>query len=308
MAISCFLRERAMSAELAIDSPDGVQQTAKVFRASRNDAPVVLCLPAMGAAADYYEPFGEGIARTGVATAVLLDLRGQGRSSASARRGHDFGYREILELDLPAAVAALRGAFPGSALYLAGHSLGGQLGLLYAARNPSTLEGLALIAAGTAHYRAWPRGSRASTWLYLSAIRFAAALLPWYPGTRLGFGGDQPRRLMRDWGRVVQRGRYQPEGSQFDYEGALRTLRVPILSLSVHGDLVAPLGAREQLLAKAPSAPVTRIEVTGVLAHRPWKRHFSWAREPADMVRELSTWISYRSEVFTPRSSGKRAA
>jgi predicted alpha/beta hydrolase len=297
-----------MTAELAIDSPDGVRHTAKVFRARPNDAPVVLCLPAMGAAADYYEPFGKRIASMGVATAVLLDLRGQGRSGASARRGDDFGYREILELDLPAAVAALRGTFPGRALYLAGHSLGGQLGLLYAARNPSTLKGLALIAAGTAHYRAWPRGSRASTWLYLSVIRLAAALLPWYPGTRLGFGGDQPRRLMRDWGRVVQHGRYQPEGSRFDYESALRTLCVPILSLSVQGDPVAPLGAREQLLAKAPSAPVTRIEVAGVLAHRPWKRHFSWAREPAEMVCEFSAWIRYRSEVFAPRSTGERAA
>ena len=289
-----------MTAELAIDSPDGVRHTAKVFQAHRDDAPVVLCLPAMGVAADYYEPFGEGIARMGAGTAVLLDLRGQGRSSASARRGDDFGYREILELDLPAAFAALRGAFPGRALYLAGHSLGGQLGLLYAARNPSTLEGLALIAAGTAHYRAWPSGSLASTWLYLSAIRFAAALLPWYPGARLGFGGDQPRRLMRDWGRVVQHGRYQPEGSQFDYESALRTLCVPILSLSVHGDPVAPLGAREQLLAKAPSVPVTRIAVTGVVAHGPWKRHFSWAREPAEIVREFGAWIRYRSEVFNP--------
>jgi len=50
-------------------------------------------------------------------------------------------------------------------------------------------------------------------------------------------------------------------------ESALRTLCVPILSLSVHGDPVAPLGAREQLLAKAPSVPVTRIAVTGVVAH-----------------------------------------
>ena len=96
-----------MIAEIAIDSPDGVRHTAKVFQAHRDDAPVVLCLPAMGVAADYYEPFGEGIARMGAGTAVLLDLRRQGRSSASARRGDDFGYCEILELDLPAAVEVL---------------------------------------------------------------------------------------------------------------------------------------------------------------------------------------------------------
>jgi predicted alpha/beta hydrolase len=297
-----------VSAELSIVSPDGVRHTAQVFLPERLDAPVVLCLPAMGAAADYYQPLAEGIARAGAGVAALLDVRGQGRSSAAARRGDDFGYREILELDLPSATTALRRVFPGRPLYLAGHSLGGQLGLLFAARHPGALDGLILIAAGTTHYRAWPGYKRALTWLYLSAIRAAAATLPWYPGTRLGFGGDQPRRLMRDWGRVVQRGSYRPEGSAFDYEAAARELSLPILALGVREDPVAPPEAREALLAKAPRAPVTRVEVPGVLAHRPWKRHFSWAREPADVVRELGAWLGLRAEASSPRSTGRRAA
>lgn len=283
-----------MTEELSITSPDGVEHKARLFLPERRDAPVVLCLPAMGAAADYYQPFGESIAGTGAAVAVLLDLRGQGSSSATARRGDDFGYREILELDLPSAVGVLRRIFPGRRIYLAGHSLGGQLGLFFAARHPWALDGLVLIAAGTTHYRAWQGRGRLAAWLYLSAIRAAAAALPWYPGTRLGFGGDQPRRLMRDWGRVVRCGCYRPEGSDFDYEGAARELSLPMLALSVREDPVAPPSAREALLAKAPRARVTRVEVPGVLAHHPWKRHFSWARQPADMVAALDFWISPR--------------
>jgi predicted alpha/beta hydrolase len=294
-----------MSAELSIVSADGVRHTAQVFLPERLDSPVVLCLPAMGAAADYYQPFADEIARAGAGVAALLDLRGQGRSSAAARRGDDFGYREILELDLLSAVAALRRAFPGRPLVLAGHSLGGQLGLFFAARYPGTLDGLVLIAAGTTHYRAWPGYKSAVTWLYLSAIRVAAATLPWYPGARLGFGGDQPRRLMRDWGRVVQHGSYRAEGSAFDYEAAARELSLPILALGVRGDPVAPPAAREALLAKVPRAAVTRVEVPGVLAHRPWKRHFSWAREPADVVRELGAWLAERPEHLLHRNSGE---
>ena len=297
-----------MSAELTVVSPDGVSHTAQVFLPERLDGPVVLCLPAMGAAADYYQPFAEEMARAGAGVAALLDLRGQGRSSAAARRGDDFGYREILELDLPAAISQLRRVFPGRPVYLAGHSLGGQLALLFAARNPSVLAGLVLIAAGTTHYRAWTGYKRALTWLYLSGIRVAAATLPWYPGTRLGFGGDQPRRLMRDWGRVVQRGSYRPEGSALDYEAAARELSLPILALSVRDDPVAPPSALAALLAKVPRAPVTRVEVAGVLAHRPWKRHFSWAREPADVVAALGAWLAERSEAVSPRSTGRRAA
>ena len=40
------------------------------------------------------------------------------------RRGVDFGYRELIELDMPALVAAVRSAYPGVPLFTGGHSLG----------------------------------------------------------------------------------------------------------------------------------------------------------------------------------------
>lgn len=280
-----------MAAELTIVSNDGVRHTASLFYSEGRPGRVFLCLPAMGADADYYRPFAEAIAARGLGAAVLLDLRGQGRSSARARRGDDFGYREILELDLPQAVAAIRRAFPGVPLVLVGHSLGGQLGVLFAARMPHELEGLVLIAAGTTYYRAWPRLKRYAVLAYLSALRACASVLPWYPGERLGFGGNQPRRLMRDWGAVVSGGRYRPEGSSFQYEAAARRVALPVLSIGVREDPVAPPGAREDLLRRLHSAAVERVEIDGVLEHRPWKRHFSWARAPEQAVSALRAWL-----------------
>lgn len=277
--------------ELRIESADGVGHTATVFEAARADAPVVVCLPAMGAAAGYYGPFAEALASRDHATVVLLDLRGQGRSTVRARRGHQFGYREILELDLPEAISALRRTYAGRRLYLAGHSLGGQLGLFAAARPDVRVDGLILIAAGTAHWRAWQGIERAVARLAFAGIRLAARLLPWYPGTRLGFGGDQPRRLMRDWGRVTREDRYAPEGSRFDYEGAARVLSLPVLSIGVREDPIAPPGAIEALLARLAASPITRLEIDGVRAHGRWKRHFSWARRPAEVVAALGGWL-----------------
>jgi predicted alpha/beta hydrolase len=191
--------------------PTAYGHTAKVFQAHRDDAPVVLCLPAMGVAADYYESFrrrhrAHGRRHRGAARPARAGTQQRFRSPRRRLR-----LREILELDLPAAFAALRGAFPGRALYLAGHSLGGQLGLLYAARNPSTLEGLALIAAGTAHYRAWAERQPCQHLAVSVGDPVRRGTLAVVPRYSSGFGGDQPRRLMRDWGRVVQHGRYQPE-------------------------------------------------------------------------------------------------
>lgn len=281
--------------EIRIKSADGVGHTAAVHAAAREDAPVVVCLPAMGAPAGYYGPFAEALATGNHATVVLLDLRGQGRSTARARCGHQFGYREILELDLPEAIAALRRLFPGRRLYLAGHSLGGQLGLFAAARPDVKVDGLILIAAGTAHWRAWQGIERAVARLMFGGIRLAARLLPWYPGTRLGFGGDQPRRLMRDWGRVTLQDRYAPEGSGFDYERAARALSLPVLSIGVRADPIAPPGAIEALLERLEASAVTRLEVDGVRAHSRWKRHFSWARRPGDVVAALGGWLAARA-------------
>lgn len=284
-----------MRSQLTIASPDGAQHVATVFLPEAAHTPVFLCLPAMGVAAEYYLPFAAALAGRNLGAAALLDLRGQGRSSARARRGDDFGYREILELDLPQAVTALRRAFRGRPLYLAGHSLGGQLGLLCAARPGVQVDGLVLIAAGTAHWRDWHGASRWMAWAATAAIAASARALPWYPGHLFGFGGEQPRRLMRDWTRVARAGRYVPEGGDLDYAISARRLSLPILSLGIGGDPVAPPGARESLLAMAPQSVVTRAELEGVRAHRPWKRHFSWARAPHDVVAAIGTWLAARA-------------
>ena len=276
--------------DLMVTADDGVVHTARVFPCAKRDAPILLCLPAMGAAAGYYTPFAQALAAGGLGMAALLDLRGQGESSARARRD-DFGYREILELDLPAAIARLRKVFGARRLYVVGHSLGGQLGLFSAARPGPRPDGLVLIAAGTAYWRDWPAHQRRQARLGFAGVRLAARLLPWYPGTRLGFGGDQPRRLMRDWGRVTREGRYAPEGSEFSYEGAVRSLSVPVLSIGIHEDPIAPESAREALLARLPRCQVTRVGIDGLLEHRPWKRHFSWARRPAETVAAIGGWL-----------------
>src|SRR5262245_54082521 len=81
-------------------------------------APVCLCLPAMGLAARYYLPFAEALAQALAGTVALAELRGQGQSPARARRGARFGYREIVEDDLPALVEALAGRFWNRPLFV----------------------------------------------------------------------------------------------------------------------------------------------------------------------------------------------
>jgi predicted alpha/beta hydrolase len=266
-------------------------------------APVCLCLPAMGASASYYRPFAQALAGALAGTVVLADLRGQGESEVRASRGARFGYREIVEQDVPALLDTLAARFRYGPLFVIGHSLGGQLATLSALHRQDRLAGLVLVAAGTAHHRAWPQADRWRARLAVHGIRAAAALLPWYPGAVLGFGGDQPRRLMRDWSYNALTGKYQCTGSTIDYEARLAELRLPVLAVTIREDPVAPPGAASELLAKLAQAERKHLEVAGVLSDRPWRRHFSWARRPEVVLGPIVQWIE-----ACVRSIGRHAA
>jgi predicted alpha/beta hydrolase len=263
-----------------------------VHHGGRTDTPVVLGLPAMGTVARYYEPFAQALAAATGATVAFADLRGQGDSALRAREGHDFGYREIVEEDLPALVGLLGAQYPGRPIVLLGHSLGGQLAAMAAHQFADRLAGIALIAAGTAHFRSWPHGApRLRARLAVAGIALAARVLPWYPGDRLRFGGQQPKRLMRDWTLNATTGHYVFQGSRLGHEWATSCLKVPVLSLAVRDDPFAPFGAMEELLGKLSSASVTRASMEGQREHSLTRRHFSWARRPDEAVGHVAHWL-----------------
>lgn len=257
-----------------------------------DSAPVFLCLPAMGVGGRFYEPFAAALARACGGDGIAVDLL----SSGAARR-RDVGYREIVEEELPALVALHREAFPGRPLYLVGHSLGGQLAVLASSRLQGQVDGLVLVAAGTAHHRRWPHGQRLRARCAVAVISAASVLLPWYPGHWLGFGGAQPRRLMRDWRFNAGSGRYRLHGSGLGADAlaaALCEVELPVLSLEIAGDTVAPEGAIAELLAHLPRASITRRRIDAVASDRPWRRHFSWARSPQTVVPHIAQWLSSR--------------
>jgi predicted alpha/beta hydrolase len=152
----------------------------------------------------------------------------------------------------------------------------------------------------------WPRAYRWRAWLAVLGIRLAAAMLPWYPGKFLGFGGDQPRRVMADWSHNATTGRYRCAGSRIDYEGALKDVALSVLSVEIRDDPVAPAGAVAELLSKLGSCTIERRRIDGVLADAPWRRHFSWARRPDEVVAVVARWVSAQMDHSKKWGSGRR--
>jgi predicted alpha/beta hydrolase len=254
----------------------------------------------MGVASRFYWTMAESLAARARATVICLDLPGQGLSPLRAERD-DFGYADVVDAALPRIVSELRQRHPSRPLYLIGHSLGGQLAVLATERVGLQLAGLILVAAGTAHHRCWPDALRLRALLTVHAIAFVARLLPWYPGHRLGFGGRQAKRWMRDWTHNALKGGYRLHGPgrAGSRQPALAAVDIPLLAIGIDGDTVAPREAQRALLSLLPCARIDELTLRAGAQDSPWARHFSWARQPDPVVATCCEWLARRAGTGT---------
>ncbi len=276
--------------KVRVRSDDGVSSAVTVFRGSDPKAPVVLCLPAMGVKARFYEPVARALVEAGL-NAVTADLRGHGESAVRADRGADFGYGEMVRHDWPAIVDRVQALFPASPTVILGHSLGGQLSTLYMSENPGRIAALTLVAAPSLYFRDWP--FRRGLWLLFLTHSFAAiaAVLGHHPGRRLGIGGTEARRLMRDWARITRKGRYDMIRAGVDYEALSRSLEVPLLAISFSDDWYAPRKAVDRLCARMPRAPLTRWHLEPEEMGCRSLGHFHWVKQADRLVPRIAAWL-----------------
>jgi len=248
----------------------------------------LLWLPALGVAARHYLPLAQALAAQGIAV-YLHEWRGNGSSSLRPSRVQDWGYREILEQDLPASQQLLFQHDQQDRVLpwiVGGHSLGGQLACLHAGRFPADFEHLWLVASGTPWWRSFPapRG-----WLLPLAYRF----LPWLaqrngvlPGRRLGFGGNEARGLIQDWSRVGLSNRYAAAGMAEDLESQLRLVQGQARAVLMADDWLAPTGSMQALLAKLPDVRVTTSVLDAAML-RTRADHFHWMKAPQAVAQAL---------------------
>lgn len=270
--------------ELELRSDDG-HCWRMITRLPAQASAALLWLPAMGVSARNYLPLAEHLAERGVAV-FLHEWRGLGSSNLRAGREQDWGYREVLALDLAIAAEAARKRTDAARWIAGGHSLGGQLACCHAGISGHRYDDLWLVATGTPYWRTFAHPRR---WLLPSAYRFMAWLARRrgaLPGRQLGFAGIEARSLIHDWSRVGLSNRYHAPRLDHDLEAALQRLHAPVRGVRFRDDWLAPATSMAGLAAKMPQAPFTSTELDaselGVRAD-----HFSWMKKPDAVAAAL---------------------
>ena len=207
-------------------------------------------------------PPGGGLAsyfrRRGYAV-YTLDLRGHGESRPRAARGVDWSFDELVAVDIPLAMAAVKARHPGLPLVWMGHSLSAHAGAAAVGQRPALpVDLLVLLCPG-----AWVRGLEPSwpLWQAKRAVIFlwdrATAACGRFPAARLGIGTNDEAlsyvRQHREWART---GRWWNREGTADYLAGLAAIRRPTLVVAAAGDwLCRPRSVALLAAAMTPPAP-----------------------------------------------------
>ncbi|MCA2207600.1 alpha/beta hydrolase family protein [Nocardia rosealba] len=252
----------------------------------RPGTPTLLVLPALGVVARHYQRFSEAAQAQGFHV-LTLDYRGQGASDLVISRGTRFGYADLVAGDLTEAITWARGQGTGP-LVLIGHSLGGQLAAALESMSPGEFDGLALVAAGTPHWRAFTGRARLVPLVLPTVFAGIAHAQGVFEGRRFGFG-RQSAQLIEDWARMAR------TGSWSEKPVALPDRSIPLLAISFGSDQLAPTSAVDALVRFFPCATTTRAhfgEPSG---------HVGWLKQPDVVVDVLNRWVA---EILAPEKRG----
>lgn len=253
-------------------------------------------IPALGVPMRHYQPLAEALAAHGIAVA-RHEWRGVGSSNMRAARDVDWGYAQLLHTDLPASWDAAVTALPTLDWSIGGHSLGAQFSVMFAALNPGAFASMVLVAGGTPWWRSFS-GVRALLFRAILACMPAfGAVAGYFPGRRLGFGGNEARSVMNDWVVSARSGRYSipPE-----IESHMATLSMPILAMWLAEDFYIPRAAVDDLLGKMPNASI-EVDVLDAAAMMDGKAdHFSWMASPQRMAQRIAQWTANQQQSAGP--------
>jgi predicted alpha/beta hydrolase len=278
--------------DIATQAPDGHRWILRLYPASAPTS-ALLWIPALGVPASKYERMAQSLAARGITVAVH-EWRGNDSSSLRPSRRCDWGYRELLTLDIPASHAQARISVPPVPWHVGGHSLGGQLAALYLALNPQAASGLILVATGVPDVRTFKGSQRLAIALFARMVPLITHAFGYFPGEQLNWAGREAATVMRQWSGTVRRGRYNDLGLDVDAEAALAQVANPAFGIRFANDWLAPAASLEALFGKLGAGAHTR-ETFDEQRLSVRADHFRWMKKPDAVTEAIGNWLEAQS-------------
>lgn len=279
-----------------ISYSDGSKSKISVFSSQQGVSTTLICLPAMGIRAKYYEMFADHLCSAGF-NVITADWRGLGHSSKRASYKTDFGYEDFIS-DVKKLVELADDWFPNSKKIIIGHSLGGQIGSLFSAKFSSSISGLILITSCSVYHKGWANLTalklKYARWTFLPISK----IFGYFPGDKLGFAGKEARSVIKDWSYNARYGKYKLTNSDYDYEKALKLFDKPVISISVEGDVLASRKAVENLYNKFnPKSEISHFHLNSEETGISPLNHFTWAKNPDYFVGLIKNWVDQQMNI-----------
>ena len=190
-----------MEQTVRLVAPDGYVLGASLFEGAAGTTPRQAATICGGAAipARAYRHFAAWLAARGIPV-LTYDNRGIGASRPPRMSGFRAAFEDWSDYDCAAAIAWLRGRYPGSQLIGVGHSIGGFV--LASARNAEMLDRLLFVATHTGYWGDYhPRWRWPMAAMWHGVMPALTLLCGYFPGRALRMGGDIPADFARQWAR-----------------------------------------------------------------------------------------------------------
>jgi predicted alpha/beta hydrolase len=170
---------------------------------------------------------------------VAFDFRGHGESSLP-KGAPEWGYDDLVRIDLPAVVDCARARSEGKPVVVVGHSLGGHVALAAQGTGRMNADGIVAIAANL-----WMRRFERSLVRWGAKLAIARAMhesvtrVGRLPARQLRFGSDDASgRYVRDLLRFMHDDAWRSDDGRDDYLASLARVVVPVCAVSSEGDRV----------------------------------------------------------------------
>ncbi|MGD9253500.1 MAG: alpha/beta fold hydrolase [Holophagae bacterium] len=242
---------------VTIPARDGYPLGATVHRAEQPSRRAVIINAAIAVPHRFYRHFAAGLAAAGYTT-VTWDYRGIGASAPSQLRGFEAGAREWFYLDMPAVVDWAQAELDPGALFLVGHSLGGQAaGLL---DNAASVAGMVTLSAQSGHWRLQGGEQKLMVLLHthvtLPLLSRAFGFMPW---GMFGAGEDLPRNAAIEWARWCRHKDYLLGDSTLPLE-RYREFTAPVLAYSIDDDTWGTSRSVDAMMRAYPNVERRHLE------------------------------------------------